>query len=71
MTDKTATCACINCGHAYPAARRNLGYRTCLECGDAVARTVRYLAAPLNKSNYVVISDLQDLKQLNPKRTGG
>lgn len=61
---------CNQCGDGFPLARYNLGYRTCLECGDAVARTVRHLAAPLNKSNYVVISNLDDLKQLNPKRVG-
>lgn len=64
------TAFCCKCGDDYPEARRNLGYRTCLECGDHVARTVRHLAAPLNKSNYVVISNLDDLKQLNPKRIG-
>ena len=61
---------CNKCGDDYPDARHNLGYRTCLSCGDAVARTIRHLSAPLNKSNYVVISDLNDLKQLNPKRVG-
>lgn len=61
---------CSKCGDGYPLARHNLGYRTCLTCGDAVARTIRHLSAPLNKSNYVFISNLNDLKQLNPKRVG-
>ena len=61
---------CSKCGDDFPAGRAALGYRTCLPCGDAVARTIRHLSAPLNKSNYVVISDLNDLKQLNPKRVG-
>lgn len=61
---------CSKCGDDFPLARYNLGYRTCLECGDAVARTIRHLAAPLNKSNYVMISDLADLARLNPKRVG-
>ena len=61
---------CHNCGGSFPLARHNLGYRTCLECGDAVARTIRHLSAPLNKSNYVMISNLDDLKQLTPKRIG-
>lgn len=60
---------CSQCGETYPLARYNLGYRTCLECGDAVARTVRYLSAPINKSNYMLITNLDDLKGLNPKRT--
>jgi hypothetical protein len=62
--------SCSNCGDQFPSARRNLGYRTCLPCGDHVAQTVRWLAAPLNKSNYVLISNLEDLKGLNPKRLG-
>lgn len=61
---------CNSCGDDFPLARYNLGYRTCLECGDAVARTIRHLSAPLNKSNYTLISNLDDLKQLNPKRVG-
>ena len=62
--------SCTNCGEQFPDRRLNLGYRTCLPCGDAVARTVRWLSAPINKSNYVLISDLNDLKGLNPKRIG-
>ena len=61
---------CAQCGDTYPIARHNLGYRTCLECGDAAARKVSWVTAPLNKSNYVVITNLNDLKGLNPKRTG-
>lgn len=62
--------SCTSCGEQFSNRRLDLGYRTCLECGDDVARTVRFLAAPLNKSNYVLISDLNDLKGLNPKRIG-
>ena len=61
---------CVNCGDQYSDRRLNLGYRTCMPCGDDVARTIRWLAAPINKSNYVLISDLNDLKGLNPKRMG-
>lgn len=61
---------CINCGDQYSDRRLNLGYHTCMPCGDDVARTIRWLAAPINKSNYVLISDLNDLKGLNPKRIG-
>ena len=59
-----------SCGEHIAEGRQALGYTTCLDCGDAVARTIRYLSAPLNKSNYVLISNLDDLKQLNPKRIG-
>ena len=29
---------CVRCGHSYPKARKQLGYRTCLSCGDKSAR---------------------------------
>lgn len=58
------------CGESIPDGRAALGYTTCLDCGDMVARTVRFLSAPINKSNYMLITNLNDLKQLNPKRIG-
>lgn len=61
---------CHKCGDSIGDGRAALGYRTCMPCGDAVARTVRWLAAPINKSNYVLISDINDLKGLNPKQIG-
>jgi predicted nucleic acid-binding Zn-ribbon protein len=61
---------CNKCGDDYPDARHNLGYRTCMPCGDREARSIRRVTAPLNKSNYVLISNMDDLKQLNPKRVG-
>lgn len=42
---------------------------TCPQCGEAAAKNVKHCIAPLNKSNYMYISDLSQLKQLNPKRT--
>lgn len=61
---------CRKCGDLYPAARFRLGYDTCLPCGDLVAHQVQWLSAPINKSNYMLISNLDDLKGLNPKRIG-
>lgn len=58
------------CGNLYPAARAKLGYTTCLPCGDRQARTVTFCTVPMNKSNYVVISNPAELTMLNPKRTG-
>lgn len=61
---------CRNCGCSYLEARANLGYHTCLPCGDAAARSIVRTTAPLNKSNYVLITNRAELAQLNPKRTG-
>ena len=49
--------------------RLKLGYTTCMDCGEKAARAVRHTIAPLNKSNYVLITDPALLRQLNPKRT--
>ena len=59
---------CI-CGDYIPALRSELGYKTCLKCGEDRAKQVRHCIAPINKSNYMFISDMETLKQLNPKRT--
>ena len=58
------------CGELFSAARARLGYRTCLDCGDKAARAVSFCVVPMNKSNYVVVSNPEELKQLNPKRLG-
>lgn len=61
---------CVKCGDNFPLARLNLGYRTCLECGDVDARKVSWASVPINKSNYMLVTNVEELKQLNPKRTG-
>lgn len=60
---------CLKCSEEVPDGRVALGYDTCLPCGEVYARKRRHTIVPLNKSNYVVISDPTMLKQLNPKRT--
>jgi len=57
------------CGEPIVRKRALLGYRVCLNCGDQIAKKRRFTVAPLNKSNYMLITDLNLLKQLNPKRT--
>jgi len=56
-------------GNEVPEQRYYMGYSTCLPCGEVEARRVRHTIAPMNKSNYIVVSDRNMLKQLNPKRT--
>ena len=51
-----------------PPARAKLGYRTCLSCGEKDAKKVKHCAVPLNKSNYMLVTDKAILTQLNPKR---
>lgn len=57
------------CGEEVDARRIALGYTKCLLCGDKEAKQRKFTIAPLNKSNYYYISDIETLKQLNPKRT--
>lgn len=69
LDNEDARYLCVVCGGPIAHARYRLGYKTCLQCGEAAAREKRHTIAPINKSNYMYISDLTQLKQLNPKRT--
>jgi DNA-directed RNA polymerase subunit RPC12/RpoP len=60
---------CVRCGTNVNEGRMLLGYNTCLPCGDKEARKVRHTIVPMNKSNYIVVTDVTILRQLNPKRT--
>lgn len=64
---------CPQCGDDVPLARWMLGgkYQCCLACGEMNARYERqgWTVAPINKSNYMLFTDVSLLKQLNPKRT--
>jgi len=56
-----------DCGDKINPRRVALGYQTCPVCGDREARRIKRCVVPLNKSNYVVISNRAELKMLNPK----
>ena len=58
---------CIICGSAVAHERWALGYKTCMPCGEYAAKQVRHTIAPMHKSNYMLITDLSDLKGLNNK----
>lgn len=55
------------CSEPIDPRRVALGYHTCPVCGDLEARKVVRCVAPLNKSNYVLVSNYTELKMLNPK----
>ena len=59
------------CGNPVHPRRVEAGYYWCMDCGETKAKEARtsWCIAPLNKSNYILITDPQHLKQLNPKRT--
>jgi hypothetical protein len=59
---------CIHCGDDYPLGRFNLGYRTCLSCGDTLAHSVKFtVLPPYSKGAYQVVSR-EDIAHTNPKR---
>jgi ribosomal protein L37AE/L43A len=58
---------CIVCGSAIAPARAALGYKTCLPCGEIAAKQVVHTVVNLHKSNYIKITDLDDLKGINNK----
>ena len=64
MTDKHL---CNVCGTHILSARYNLGYRTCLFCGEVMASKRKFTVVPMHKSNYVVISNKKELKGINNK----
>lgn len=60
---------CAECGEGIPARRFALGYRLCLACGDKEARAARttWCIAPVHKSNYILVTNREELKFINNK----
>jgi hypothetical protein len=50
-----------------PAARWQLGYFTCLICGEAEARAVIHTVLPLHKSNYMMPANREEIVGFNNK----
>jgi hypothetical protein len=69
MVDETFEPQCKLCGMGYDAERLSIGYAVCMPCGDDLANKVVRTVAPMNKSNYILVTNFEILKQLNPKRT--
>jgi ribosomal protein L37AE/L43A len=69
MVEGRTQVLCNQCYDPFSVERFRLGYHTCLACGDTAARSVVFTTAPINKSNYMLITNVTELSQLNPKRT--
>jgi ribosomal protein L37AE/L43A len=69
MIDETFSPQCKLCGDVYAVERFRLGFAFCLPCGDDIAREVnsRRTVAPMHKSNYMLITNREDLIGLNNK----
>lgn len=61
---------CVSCYSVrVEYGRRRMPRPTCMACGEREARNVRHTVVPMNKSNYMLVTDRAVLSQLNPKRT--
>jgi transcription elongation factor Elf1 len=75
VSDHTHEYICLCCyAERVPPARAKLQLKnkerlSCMSCGEAQAQQKKHTIAPLNKSNYMLFTDAEMLKQLNPKRT--
>lgn len=60
---------CPRCQDPIDPRRVALGRRLCLPCGEDEARAERrsWTVVPLHKSNYMLLTDRQDLKGINNK----
>ena len=67
MIDETFEPQCKLCGSTYAAERLAIGYAVCMPCGNDLATRVVRTVAPMHKSNYMLITDRDDLVGLNNK----
>ena len=67
MIDETFNPQCKLCGDTYNEERFRIGYAVCLPCGDDIANRVVRTVAPMHKSNYMLITNRDDLIGLNNK----
>ena len=60
---------CSYCGDDVEPRRWALGYKVCLFCGEEAARAARasWCIAPMHKSNYILVTNKDDLHGLNNK----
>ena len=61
---------CTNCyAVRVEPHRRNMTRPTCMACGEKLAKQRKFTVACNNKQGYELITNIDYLKQLNPKRT--
>jgi hypothetical protein len=58
---------CRMCGEYLSKGRWELGYKTCLFCGEEEAKKIKHCVAPMHKSNYMLFTDKDLLVGLNNK----
>lgn len=63
----TSEYQCDRCQAPLNRHRYEIGYTTCMPCGEKLARTKKHTIVPMHKSNYIVVTDRNDLKGINNK----
>ena len=58
---------CVYCDNIIPDKRVELGYNTCMICGDKEAKSKVFTVLPLHKSNYMLVTNREDLIGFNTK----
>ena len=58
---------CSICDDTYASKRAKAGYSLCMPCGDAQARATIRTIVPMHKSNYMLITNRDDLIGINNK----
>lgn len=66
-TSADVAAVCVVCNSQYNRARLDLGYVTCLSCGEKDAKRVKHCVVPMHKSNYIPVTDPKLLIQINSK----
>jgi ribosomal protein L37AE/L43A len=58
---------CRKCDDHVAKKRWDLGYKVCLSCGDEIASRVLRCVVPMHKSNYMLVTNRDDLIGVNTK----
>lgn len=59
---------CIKCKvNGVGRKRASFGHLICKPCGEEQAKRVVHTIAPMHKSNYMLFTNLEDLKGINNK----
>lgn len=60
---------CINCGDQIEDRRAALNIKLCLSCGETAAKVARksWTIVPLHKSNYVLVTNRNELIGMSNK----
>ena len=58
---------CVMCDAKVHDKRVQLGYDTCMICGDKEAKSKVFTVLPLHKSNYMLVTNREELIGCNTK----